>query len=360
MSERRSRRTEQNRSSQASFRMRQKQQNELILARLARAEAENAELRSAQAPCATCATNTLAVQSLELRVAALTAELRAGVSAAQQAFAVAAAAASPPSVSSLASSSPSVLHLGLFGEDNRILPLNYSAETAHDLWPPAPLPPPAPNVEPFRRALMTLPSVRTKQVDELMNMFLAMTVCTDLGAIKRTCMGYVTVLHQLLNTVSASDKSRILGIQESFIAANQGFFEFLGKSMQSHAALNNQGDLPDLLAQQALLTNAPQTIKTLHKSLQQIPSLQPYFGVIDDLCANLVRFRSDTCIDHTEMFFKLTEHCVQLFFLCGDPDDRAQLMLKFEHYRESDMDILDKLVSKIQSSLENTDKEGKS
>ncbi|KAI8839696.1 hypothetical protein BJ741DRAFT_598425 [Chytriomyces cf. hyalinus JEL632] len=361
MSERRSRRTEQNRSSQASFRMRQKQQNELILARLARAEAENAELRSAQPSCATCATNTLAVRSLELRVAALTAELRVGVSAAQQAFAAAAAAASPPSVSSLASSgSPSVLHLGLFGEDNRILPLNYSDDTGHDLWPPAPMPPPAPNVEPFRRALLALPSLHTKQVDELMNMFLAMAVCTDLSAIKRTCMGYVTVLHQMLNTVAATEKPRILAIQESFIVANQRFFEFLGESMQTHAALNNKGDLPDLLAQQAFLSNAPETIKTLQRSLHQIPSLQPYFGVIDELCANLIRFRGDPAIDHADMFFKVTEGCVQLFFLCGDPDDRSQLMLKFEHYRESDTDILDKLVSKIQSSLEITDKEDKS
>ncbi|KAJ3234987.1 hypothetical protein HDU78_005537 [Chytriomyces hyalinus] len=361
MSERRSRRTEQNRSSQASFRMRQKLQNELILARLARAEAENADLRSAQLSCATCATNTLAVQNLELRVAALTAELRVGVSAAQQAFAAAAAAASPPSVSSLASStSPSVLHLGLFGEDNRILPLNYSDDSGHDLWPPAPMPPPAPNVEPFRRALLALPSLHTKQVDELMNTFLAMSVCTDVSAIKRTCMGYVTVLHQLLNTVAASEKARILAIQESFVAANQRFFEFLGKSMQTYAALNNKGDLPDLLAQQALLSNAPETIKTLQKSLQQIPSLQPYFGLIDELCANLIRFRSDTVIDHTDMFFKVSEDCVQLFFLCGDPDDRSQLMLKFEQYRESDTDMLEKLVTKIQSSLEITDKEDKS
>ncbi|KAJ3404920.1 hypothetical protein HDU80_002173 [Chytriomyces hyalinus] len=351
MSDRRSRRAEQNRTSQAAFRLRQKQQHEQIIQRLTRMEGENEALRkqSASRSCANCVRNTDAVQTLELRVAALTAEMRAGLWQPRNS----AASATPGLTASLTVPSSSLLPMNLFGADSAIpemLPLNHNRDEV-------PLPETAgrhttPNIDPFRNALLALSSVSVRLVDKLMNLFLVLCVSEDMDACRRTCLSYTKTFNQILDSATPSDKAQFFVVMESCIAAHQ---ECFGKRMLSIVARKNDASTIVDQDHQALLANAPEPINSLRESIRLIPSFKEHFGMVDEFCVNMMLFRTERDIEHEPVFFNITFLFNQLFFLCQNSSDRARLMMKVEHYRLFVKEDVLAVVEKVLSGLELSD-----
>ncbi|KAI8837166.1 hypothetical protein BJ741DRAFT_664222 [Chytriomyces cf. hyalinus JEL632] len=375
MSDRRSRRAEQNRTSQAAFRLRQKQQHEQIMERLTRMENENEALRkqSAARSCANCVRNTDAVQTLEVRVAALTAEMRAGLSMPRN------SAVSTTTLGLTASSTvppSSFLHMNLFGADSAIpemLPLNrdeiplQATAGRHT----------TPDIEPFRKALLALSSLSVRLVDKLMNLFLVLCVSEDMDAVKRTCLSYTKTFYRLLDSATPSDKAQVFVVLESCITAHQQCF---GKRMQGITARKHASTIVNQ-DQQALLATAPEVINSFRESMRLIPSFKENFGIIDEFCVNLMLFRTDRDIEHETLFFNMADLFNQLFFLCQNSSDRArviiaffapmnlvsllflimldflahQLMMKMDHYRLVAKEDILAAVEKVQKGLDPSD-----
>ncbi|KAJ3265946.1 hypothetical protein HDU77_003036 [Chytriomyces hyalinus] len=327
MSDRRSRRAEQNRTSQAAFRLRQKQQHEQIIERLTRMECENEALRkqSASRSCANCVRNTDAVQTLELRVAALTAEMRAGLSQPRNS-----AGSATPGLTALSTvPSSSLLPMNLFGADSAIpemLPLNHNRDEV-------PLPATAgrhttPNIDPFRNALLALSSLSVRLVDKLMNLFLVLCVSEDLDAFRRTCLSYTKTFYQLLDNATPSDKAQFFVVMESCMAAHQ---ERFAKRMQCIMARKNVASTIVDQDHQALLATAPEAIISLRESMRLIPSFEEHFGTVDAFCVNMMLFRTERDIEH------------------------EPLMMKVEHYRLAVKEDILVLVEKVLNGLELSD-----
>ncbi|KAI8608447.1 hypothetical protein BC830DRAFT_957659 [Chytriomyces sp. MP71] len=208
-------------------------------------EAESARLRSAataephtpEAPCATCLAHQDAKQSLELRVAALSNELRkayfSGPSSPE-----ASSSNSTASIPSVAVQLPSfdASMDGLFGDEGSSLlrsipipsllpqdkpapptPLQVANISAIDIYG-------IPDVEELRKSLIGLSSLPAKLVDDHCSYFLALISTRNSEALKRAYMCYIRSYQLINDQASAEDKPGIFLHEVTFFTKTARYF----------------------------------------------------------------------------------------------------------------------------------------
>ncbi|KAI8606840.1 hypothetical protein BC830DRAFT_1223615, partial [Chytriomyces sp. MP71] len=295
--------------------------------RIAALEAENAQLRSKaetdlherKAQCPACLTYQHAKQSLELRVAALSTELRnvrsGGPSSSQT-----------PSSNSIVSTPKASVQLpsfdasmdGLFGDEGSSLMKSLGAPTLLPPNKPSSLTPQQlanlsaidiygiPDVEELRKSLNGHSSLSAKLVDDYCTYFLALIATRESAATKRTYMSFIRSYLLLNAQASAEDKPGIFLNISTFFTKSTPYYDFMAKKI---AGLEK----PHALSNKERFAQIPPSFKKFDEGLYLIPPLRDMAETIDEWY--LARYELSCATDDLkeELFMKI----------CSDPKDSA-------------------------------------
>ncbi|KAI9349614.1 hypothetical protein BDR26DRAFT_852463 [Obelidium mucronatum] len=181
-------------------------------------------------------------------------------------------------------------------------------------------------VEAYRYALKAVPTLSNcKHVDELVDLVVTLTKCSNRKALRRDMVRSIALKHQILDLVNILERAQVIEIIEEFKVK-------LGLQHFNHFYQNMSNSKSNAEVQRKVLNQ----LKTFKQLAIAIPSLTNSEDLIDQLClefANQSLYTNKA--EKEEKYIDFLGVSGQLQLLCQTEEDRKKLMLAMEVARES-------------------------